>query len=110
MHAIQTSGNCIRNVTSDPYAGAAADEIEDPRIWAEVLRQWSTNHPEFTYLPRKFKFAITGALEDRAAIAFHDIGIRIVGGPKATKGFQIFVGGGQGRSPYLAQEIKSLFT
>ncbi|KUO57628.1 MAG: sulfite reductase [Alphaproteobacteria bacterium BRH_c36] len=107
MHAIQTSGNCIRNVTSDPCAGAAADEIEDPRIWAEVLRQWSTNHPEFTYLPRKFKFAVTGALQDRAAIAFHDIGIRIVGGPNATKGFRIFVGGGQGRTPYVAQEMKA---
>ncbi|MBU1211723.1 MAG: nitrite/sulfite reductase [Alphaproteobacteria bacterium] len=107
MHAIQTSGNCIRNVTSDPFAGAAADEIEDPRIWAEVLRQWSTNHPEFTYLPRKFKFAVTGALQDRAAIAFHDIGIRILGGPNATKGFRIFVGGGQGRTPYVAQEMKA---
>ncbi|MBU2583208.1 MAG: nitrite/sulfite reductase [Alphaproteobacteria bacterium] len=106
MHAIQTSGNCIRNVTSDPFAGAAADEIEDPRIWAEVVRQWSTNHPEFTYLPRKFKFAVTGSLQDRAAIAFHDIGIRIVGGPNGTKGFRIFVGGGQGRSPYVAQEMK----
>ena len=107
MHAIQTSGNCIRNVTADPYAGAAADEVEDPRIWAEILRQWSTNHPEFTFLPRKFKFAITGALEDRAAIAFHDIGIRIVGGPNGTFGFKIFVGGGQGRTPYVAQEMKA---
>ncbi|MEQ8824526.1 MAG: nitrite/sulfite reductase [Filomicrobium sp.] len=107
MHAIQTSGNCIRNVTADPYAGAAADEVEDPRIWAEILRQWSTNHPEFTFLPRKFKFAITGALEDRAAIAFHDIGIRIVGGPNGTIGFKIYVGGGQGRTPYVAQEMKS---
>ncbi len=106
MHAIQTSGNCIRNVTADPLAGAASDEIEDPRIWAEVLRQWSTNHPEFTFLPRKFKIAITGALEDRAAIAFHDIGIRIVGGPNATIGFRIYVGGGQGRTPYVAQEMK----
>jgi len=105
MHAIQTSGNCIRNVTADPFAGAASDEIEDPRIWAEVLRQWSTNHPEFTFLPRKFKIAITGALEDRAAIAFHDIGIRIVGGPNATIGFRIYVGGGQGRTPYVAQEM-----
>jgi sulfite reductase (NADPH) hemoprotein beta-component len=106
MHAIQTSGNCIRNVTADPYAGAAADEIDDPRVWAEIIRQWSTNHPEFTFLPRKFKFAITGALEDRAAIAFHDIGIRMVGGPGGTKGFRIFVGGGQGRTPYVAQEVK----
>jgi sulfite reductase (NADPH) hemoprotein beta-component len=107
MHAIQTSGNCIRNVTSDPYAGAAADEIEDPRIWAEILRQWSTNHPEFTFLPRKFKIAITGAAEDRAATLFHDIGIRIVGGPNGTKGFRIYVGGGQGRTPYVAQEMNA---
>ena len=106
MHALQTSGNCIRNVTSDPLAGAAADEIEDPRIWAEVIRQWSTLHPKFSFLPRKFKIAVTGALEDRAAVAFHDIGIRIVGGPKGTKGFQILVGGGQGRTPYVAQEIR----
>ncbi len=107
MHAIQTSGNCIRNVTADPFAGAAADEIDDPRVWAEIIRQWSTNHPEFTFLPRKFKFAITGALEDRAAIAFHDIGIRMVGGPGGTKGFRIFVGGGQGSTPYVAQEVKA---
>ncbi|MEQ1712492.1 MAG: nitrite/sulfite reductase, partial [Hyphomicrobium sp.] len=105
MHAIQTSGNCIRNVTADPYAGVARDEIEDPRIWAEVLRQWSTIHPEFSFLPRKFKFAITGALEDRAAILFHDVGLRIVRGTKGRTGFRIFVGGGQGRTPYVAQEI-----
>jgi sulfite reductase (NADPH) hemoprotein beta-component len=107
MHAIQTSGNCIRNVTADPYAGVALDEIEDPRVWAEVLRQWSTIHPEFTFLPRKFKVAITGAAEDRAAILFHDIGLRIVRGPKGATGFRIFVGGGQGRTPYVAQEIAS---
>ncbi|MGI9423490.1 MAG: nitrite/sulfite reductase, partial [Hyphomicrobiaceae bacterium] len=107
MHALQTSGNCIRNVTADPLAGAAADEVEDPRIWAEIIRQWSTLHPEFSFLPRKFKIAITGALEDRAAIAFHDIGIRIVGGPGQTKRFQILVGGGQGRTPYIAQEIRN---
>src|SRR5512138_577992 len=77
MHAIQTSGNCIRNVTADPYAGVAIDEIEDPRVWAEVLRQWSTIHPEFTFLPRKFKIAISGAAEDRVAVLFHDIGLRI---------------------------------
>ena len=105
MHAIQTSGNCIRNVTADPYAGVAADEIEDPRIWAEAMRQWSTIHPEFTFLPRKFKIAITGAHEDRAAVLFHDIGIRIVRGTKGRTGFRIFVGGGQGRTPYVAQEI-----
>ena len=105
MHAIQTSGNCIRNVTADPFAGVAPDEIEDPRIWAEVLRQWSTIHPEFTFLPRKFKIAITGAAEDRAAILFHDIGLKIVKGPKNATGFRVYVGGGQGRTPYVAQEI-----
>jgi sulfite reductase (NADPH) hemoprotein beta-component len=105
MHAIQTSGNCIRNVTADPYAGVAIDEIEDPRIWAEVLRQWSTIHPEFTFLPRKFKIAISGAAEDRAAILFHDIGLKIVKGAKGATAFRVFVGGGQGRTPYVAQEI-----
>ena len=105
MHAIQTSGNCIRNVTADPYAGVAPDEIEDPRVWAEILRQWSTAHPEFTFLPRKFKVAITGAAEDRAAILFHDIGLKIVKGPKGATGFRVYVGGGQGRSPYVGQEI-----
>ncbi|MGE0753375.1 MAG: nitrite/sulfite reductase [Variibacter sp.] len=107
MHAIQTSGNCIRNVTADPYAGVAIDEIEDPRIWAEVLRQWSTIHPEFTFLPRKFKIAISGAAEDRAAVLFHDIGLKIVKGAKAATGFRVYVGGGQGRTPYVAQEIAS---
>ena len=106
MHAIQTSGNCIRNVTADPYAGVAVDEIEDPRVWAEVLRQWSTIHPEFLFLPRKFKVAITGAAEDRAAILFHDIGLKIVKGPGGKTGFRVFVGGGQGRTPYVAQEIR----
>ena len=105
MHAIQTSGNCIRNVTADPYAGIAIDEIEDPRIWAEVLRQWSTIHPEFSFLPRKFKLAVTGAAEDRAAILFHDIGLKIVKGPAGETGFRVYVGGGQGRTPYVAQEI-----
>jgi sulfite reductase (NADPH) hemoprotein beta-component len=107
MHAIQTSGNCIRNVTADPYAGVAGDEIEDPRVWAEVLRQWSTIHPEFTFLPRKFKVAVTGAAEDRAAILFHDIGLRIVKGKDGATGFRVYVGGGQGRTPYVAQEIAS---
>lgn len=106
MHALQTSGNCIRNVTADPLAGAAADEIEDPRIWAEIIRQWSTLHPEFSFLPRKFKIAVTGAREDRAAIAFHDIALRIVAGPGGATGFQVLVGGGQGRTPYVAQEIR----
>ena len=106
MHAIQTSGNCIRNVTADPYAGVAPDEIDDPRIWAEALRQWSTIHPEFTFLPRKFKLALTGAAEDRAAILFHDIGIRIVKDRGGNTGFRIYVGGGQGRTPYVALEIR----
>ena len=82
MHCIQTSGNCVRNVTSDPFAGVAVDELEDPRPWCEILRQWSTLHPEFNWLPRKFKIAVTGAAEDRAATAFHDIGLRIVRGPR----------------------------
>jgi sulfite reductase (NADPH) hemoprotein beta-component len=106
MHAIQTSGNCIRNVTADPYAGVAPDEIEDPRIWAEVLRQWSTVHPEFSFLPRKFKVAITGAAEDRAAILFHDIGLKILRGAGGVVGFKVVVGGGQGRTPYVAQTVR----
>jgi sulfite reductase (NADPH) hemoprotein beta-component len=105
MHAIQTSGNCIRNVTTDPFAGVATDEIEDPRVWAEVLRQWSTAHPEFIFLPRKFKIAITGAAQDRAAIAFHDIGLRLVKRKGRDIGFAVFVGGGQGRTPHVAVEI-----
>ena len=102
MHAIQTSGNCIRNITSDPYAGVAQDELEDPRPYCEILRQWSTFHPEFAFLPRKFKFAVTGAREDRAAIAVHDIGIRIVENDAGERGFAFYVGGGQGRTPLLA--------
>ncbi len=108
MHALQTSGNCIRNVTCDPLAGVAHDEIEDPRIWAEAIRQWSSLHPEFSFLPRKFKIAVTGALQDRAAVAFHDIGLRIVAGPGGTRGFRVLVGGGQGRTPYVAQEIRAV--
>jgi len=107
MHCIQTSGNCVRNVTADPYAAAANDELEDPRPWCEILRQWSTLHPEFSWLPRKFKIAISGAAEDRAATAFHDIGLRIVRGPKGEKGFRVLVGGGMGRTPYVGQEIRS---
>ncbi|CFX08241.1 Nitrite/sulfite reductase ferredoxin-like half domain:Nitrite and sulfite reductase iron-sulfur/siroheme-binding site:Nitrite [Candidatus Filomicrobium marinum] len=107
MHAIQTSGNCIRNTTTDPYAGVAIDEIEDPRVWAEIIRQWSTVHPEFLFLPRKFKIAITGAAEDRAAILYHDIGMRIVKGKGGETGFAIYVGGGQGRTPYVAEELRS---
>ncbi len=88
MHAIQTSGNCIRNTTSDPLAGVAADELEDPRPWCEIIRQWSTFHPEFTYLPRKFKIAVTGSPQDRAATLVHDIGVHIVGGPTARAVFE----------------------
>ena len=102
MHAIQTSGNCIRNITSDPYAGVAKDEIEDPRPYCEILRQWSTFHPEFAFLPRKFKFAVTGAETDRAAIAVHDVGIRLVRNDAGEVGFAYYVGGGQGRTPLLA--------
>lgn len=105
MHAIQTSGNCIRNVTTDAFAGVAADEIEDPRPWAEVLRQWSTFHPEFTYLPRKFKIAISGGAQDRAATFFHDIGIRLVRAESGDVGFQIIVGGGMGRTPRVGRVL-----
>lgn len=110
MHAIQTSGNCIRNTTSDPFAGVAADEIADPRPWAEIIRQWSTIHPEFTYLPRKFKIAISGAVEDRAAAAFHDIGIRIVRNDAGDVGFKILVGGGMGRTPRVGRVITEFLT
>ena len=99
MHAIQTSGNCIRNVTCDPYAGAAADELEDPRVTCELIRQWSTLHPEFSFLPRKFKIAVTAAEDDRAAIAVHDIGLRVVKNDRGEVGYQVWVGGGQGRTP-----------
>ena len=105
MHAIQTSGNCIRNITSDPFAGVAADEIIDPRPVAELLRQWSTLHPEFAHLPRKFKFAITGAARDRAAIYFHDIGLRAKRGDGDALGFEVIVGGGQGRTPIIGQVL-----
>ncbi|WP_142848623.1 nitrite/sulfite reductase [Telmatospirillum sp. J64-1] len=107
MHAIQTSGNCIRNVTSDPYAGVAGDEVDDPRPWAEILRQWSTFHPEFTYLPRKFKIAISGGAEDRAAVRFHDIGLRVVRGEGGDIGFRVWVGGGMGRTPRVGREVRS---
>ncbi|KXV22549.1 nitrite/sulfite reductase [Gluconobacter japonicus] len=105
MHAIQTSGNCIRNVTSDEFAGAAADELVDPRIHAEILRQWSTLHPEFTFLPRKFKIAISGSPNDRVAARFHDIGILARPGDDGRTVFRIFVGGGLGRTPIIGQEI-----
>jgi sulfite reductase (NADPH) hemoprotein beta-component len=106
MHAIQTSGNCIRNTTSDPFAGVAADEIIDPRPYAEVLRQWSTFHPEFIALPRKFKVAINGAVEDRAAIAVHDIGLTVVRNEQGEIGFKFMVGGGLGRTPILGSVIR----
>jgi sulfite reductase (NADPH) hemoprotein beta-component len=105
MHCIQTSGNCVRNVTADPFAAAVNDELEDPRPWCEVLRQWSTLHPEFSWLPRKFKIAVSGAAEDRAATGFHDIGIRIVRGPEGRNGFRVLAGGGTGRTP-MSGEIR----
>jgi len=107
MHAIQTSGNCIRNITADEFSGVAADEIIDPRPYAEILRQWSTFHPEFAFLPRKFKIAINGALEDRAAIAVHDIGLSVIQNTDGEIGFRVMVGGGMGRTPILGSEIKS---
>jgi sulfite reductase (NADPH) hemoprotein beta-component len=104
MHAIQTSGNCIRNISSDQYAGAAADEVADPRPWAELLRQWSTFHPEFSYLPRKFKIAVIASPEDRAAMRLHDIGIELVK-QDGVLGGRVFVGGGMGRTPMIAPQI-----
>ncbi len=106
MHAIQTSGNCIRNVTADQFAGVAADEIEDPRPVAELIRQWSTLHPEFDYLPRKFKIAVTGAPHDRAAIAAHDIGIGVVKNEAGEVGYRILVGGGLGRTPMIGKAVR----
>jgi sulfite reductase (NADPH) hemoprotein beta-component len=107
MHAIQTSGNCIRNVTCDPYAGAAADEIEDPRPMAELIRQWSMLHPEFSFLPRKFKIAVTGSPQDRAMIKGHDIGIQIVRNDAGEVGYHIIVGGGLGRTPVIGQTLRA---
>ncbi|WP_193369943.1 nitrite/sulfite reductase [Pelagibius marinus] len=106
MHAIQTSGNCIRNVTADHFAGAAADEIEDPRIYAEIIRQWSSLHPEFSFLPRKFKIAITGAPNDRAAVRFHDIGLQVRRNEAGEVGFEVIVGGGLGRTPVIGTTIR----
>ncbi|MEQ8441188.1 MAG: nitrite/sulfite reductase [Alphaproteobacteria bacterium] len=106
MHAIQTSGNTIRNTTADPYAGAAPDEVEDPRIWAEVIRQWSTFHPEFSFLPRKFKIAVTGAETDRAAVRVHDIGLILRKNDSGETGFTVMVGGGQGRTPMIAKTVR----
>jgi sulfite reductase (NADPH) hemoprotein beta-component len=106
MHGIQTSGNCIRNVTADHFAGVAADEIEDPRIWCEIVRQWSTFHPEFSFLPRKFKIAITGAPHDRAAVKVNDIGLRMHKNAAGEVGFEVIVGGGQGRTPAIGVTIR----
>ncbi|WP_425404033.1 nitrite/sulfite reductase [Hwanghaeella sp.] len=106
MHAIQTSGNCIRNTTADHFAGAAAEEIEDPRVWCEIIRQWSTLHPEFAFLPRKFKIAVIGTKEDRAAIQVHDIGLAIVRNYQGETGFAVYVGGGQGRTPMIAKKVR----
>jgi sulfite reductase (NADPH) hemoprotein beta-component len=106
MHAIQTSGNVVRNITADHLAGAAGDEIEDPRPYCELLRQWSTLHPEFSWLPRKFKIAITGASSDRAALRFHDIGLQIVEGEAGSLGFKVWVGGGMGRMPVIASVLR----
>jgi sulfite reductase (NADPH) hemoprotein beta-component len=106
LHAIQTSGNCIRNVTADPHAGATADEADDPRVWAEVIRQWSTFHPEFSFLPRKFKIAVTAAPHDRAAIRIYDIGLRLHRDAEGALSFAVHVGGGLGRTPYLGPVIE----
>jgi len=107
MHAIQTSGNCIRNTTTDPYAGVIATELEDPRPWCEIIRQWSTLHPEFAYLPRKFKIAVTGTPEDRAASQVHDIGLHLVQNGQGETGFEVLVGGGLGRTPVIGKQIRS---
>ena len=107
MHGIQTSGNCIRNITSDALAGVAADEVVDPRPYCEIMRQWSTLHPEFAFLPRKFKIAVCGAAEDRAAIGWHDVGLQLKKNAAGEVGFQVFVGGGMGRTPIIATEIRS---
>ncbi|MGI9408352.1 MAG: nitrite/sulfite reductase, partial [Hyphomicrobiaceae bacterium] len=106
MHAIQTSGNCIRNVTADHFAGATADEIEDPRPTAELIRQWSTDHPEFLFLPRKFKVAVTGSPNDRAVTKSHDIGLRMVRGGGGAPGYEVVVGGGLGRTPMVGKVIR----
>jgi len=106
MHAIQTSGNCIRNTTTDQFAGVAVDEIEDPRPWCEIIRQWSTLHPEFAFLPRKFKIAVCGSEEDRAAFLLHDIGLQLMKNEQGELGFEVFVGGGLGRTPIIGSSIR----
>jgi sulfite reductase (NADPH) hemoprotein beta-component len=107
MHGIQTSGNCIRNVTSDPFAGVAADEIEDPRPYCEIIRQWSTLHPEFSFLPRKFKIAVSGATVDRAAVRVHDIGLYLRRNDAGEVGFEVLVGGGLGRTPMIGKSLRA---
>src|SRR5215813_12235450 len=106
MHAIQTSGNCIRNVTADHFAGVAADESADARVWGGIIRQWSTFHPEFSFLPRKFKIAVTGSPHDRAAVKVHDIGLRMHRNAAGEIGFEVIVGGGQGRTPAIGVTIR----
>ncbi len=106
MHAIQTSGNCVRNVTADHFSGVADDEIADPRPYAEIIRQWSSLHPEFTFLPRKFKIAINGAAHDRAAIQAHDIGLQVARNEKGEIGFAVYVGGGLGRTPFIGRKVR----
>src|ERR1700731_1183482 len=106
VHGIQTSGNCIRNITTDQWAGVAPGEIEDPRIWAELFRQYATLHPEFSFLPRKFKFAITASEHDRTAIKVHDIGLRLHRNADGETGFEVLVGGGLGRTPFIGKTIK----
>ncbi len=106
MHAIQTSGNCIRNVTADHLAGIAPDEVDDPRPYCEIIRQWATHHPEFTYLPRKFKIAVTGAAADRAASEVHDVGLHLVRAADGALGFRVLVGGGLGRTPIIGQVLR----
>jgi sulfite reductase (NADPH) hemoprotein beta-component len=106
LHAIQTSGNCIRNVTSDPRAGATAEEVDDPRVWSEAIRQWSTLHPEFSFLPRKFKIAVTAAPKDRTAAKVHDVGLVLRRNRDGELGFEVLVGGGMGRTPYIGATIK----
>src|SRR6195256_3167246 len=106
IHAMQPSGNCTRNITADQWAGVAPGEIEDPRVWAELLRQYSTLHPEFSFLPRKFKFAIPASAHDRAAIKVHDIGLRLHKNAEGETGFEVLVGGGLGRTPFIGKTIK----
>lgn len=107
MHGIQSSGNCIRNITADEYAGVAAEEIEDPRVYCELLRQWSSLHPEFSFLPRKFKISVTGSEKDRAAVKAHDIGLRLYRNENGEEGFEVFVGGGLGRTPFIGKSIRA---